>query len=112
MQWPAPCSTIVIMNSSYTSAVRHKAVWGPKRLVSALLVAVAVASPNIASANGRHRHFDRRKPGQPGKFVTFYKGLDNELSTRSKARNGQNFTTRVIVALKPGFELGREFQRT
>jgi len=103
------------MNSfSSQSPGRHKAVWGPKRIVSTFLIALAVAAPTIASAgprsNSRHRHYDRKKPGAPGKFVTFYKGLDTELSTRSKARNGGNFTTRVIVTLKPGAELGREFQ--
>ena len=95
---------------------RHKAVWGPKRTVSLLLLAAACLVPNVASASSsksvrsRHKHYERKKPGEPGKFVTFYKGLDAELSTRSKARNGLNFTTRVIVTLKPGAELKPEFK--
>src|SRR5580765_6880359 len=95
---------------------RHKAVWGPKRTVSLLPLAAVCLVPNVASASSsssvrsRHRHYDRKKAGAPGKFVTFYKGLDSELSTRSRNRNGWNFTTRVIVMMKPGAELKPEFQ--
>ena len=100
------------MNSSSSqSPGRHKAVWGPKRIVSAFLIALAVATPSVANTGvrSRHRHFDRKKPGEPGKFVKFYKGLDNELANRSKDRNGSVNTTRVIVTLKPGTELKPEF---
>jgi hypothetical protein len=76
------------MTSSYIPTGRHKAVWGPKRLVSALLVAVACLAPNAADAKTHYRHAHRKKPGEPGKFVRFYKGLDSELSDRSKDRNG------------------------
>jgi serine protease AprX len=100
------------MTPSYSqSPGRHKAVWGPKRTVSALLLAVACMAPNVASAKTHFHHADRKKPGQPGKFVKFYKGLDNELVNRSKDRNGSINTTRVIVTLKPGTDLKPEFAR-
>jgi serine protease AprX len=73
------------------------------------MVAVACMAPHVADAKTHSRHFERRKPGQPGKFVRFYKGLDSELSARSKDRNGANFKTRVIVTLTPGVELKPEF---
>src|SRR5580765_94136 len=107
--WRRACSSIGTMTSSYIPTGRHKAVWGPKRLVSALLVAVACMAPNAADAKTHYRHAHRRKPGEPGKFVRFYKGLDSELSERSKDRNGSVNRTRVIVTLKPGTELKPEF---
>jgi subtilisin family serine protease len=66
-------------------------------------------APNAADAKTHYRHAHRRKPGEPGKFVRFYKGLDSELSDRSKDRNGSVNRTRVIVTLKPGTELKPEF---
>jgi serine protease AprX len=100
------------MTSSCSSTSgRRKAVWGPKRIVSALLVAIACTAPSVADAKTHYRHAHRRRPGEPGKFVRFYKGLDNELTNRSKDRNGSVNTTRVIVTLKPGTELKPEFAR-
>ena len=37
-------------------------------------------------------------------------GTRQRIVNRSKARNGSNFTTRVIVTLKPGTELKPEFK--
>jgi hypothetical protein len=97
------------MNSSYKSPGRRKAVWGPKRLVSALLIAFTCIAPTVADAKTHFRHASARKPGRPGSFVKFYKGLDFELANRSENRNGANNKTRVIVVLKPGAELRPEF---
>src|SRR3954453_23347358 len=98
------------MISSYSpSPGRHKAVWGPKRMVSALLLVIACMAPNGANAKTHTRHAEPKKPGEPGKFVKFYKGLDSELSQRSKDQNSANFNTQVIVTMKPGAELKPEF---
>jgi serine protease AprX len=99
------------MTSSYSeSPGRRKAVWGPKRIISALLIAIACLAPAVADAKTHFGHAHSKKPGQPGKFVKFYKGLDNELINRSKDRNG-SINTRVIVMLKPGAELKPEFMK-
>jgi serine protease AprX len=66
-------------------------------------------APGVADAKTHVRHAHRKKAGEPGKFVRFYKGLDSELSDRSKDRNGSINRTRVIVTLKPGTELKPEF---
>jgi serine protease AprX len=98
------------MNLAQTqSPLRRKAVWGPKRTVSALLLALTCAAPSAAFANTHTRHYERKKPGEPGKFVKIYKGLDSELTGRSKDKNGASFKTRVIVMMKPGATLKPEF---
>jgi serine protease AprX len=98
-----------MISSHSQSPGRPKAVWGPKRTISALLVAIACVAPGVADAKTHVRHAHRKKAGEPGKFVRFYKGLDSELSDRSKDRNGSINRTRVIVTLKPGTELKPEF---
>jgi serine protease AprX len=97
------------MIPSYKPVDRHKAVWGPKRIVPALIIAFTCIAPNLAHAKTHFRQADHKKPGQPGTFVKFYKGLDNELTNRSKDRNPAN-KSRVIVILRPGAELKPEFK--
>jgi serine protease AprX len=89
--------------------VRRKAVWGPKRLASALLVTLACAAPNTAAAAQHYQEGARKKAGVPSESVKDYK-LDDELSERAKDRNPTK-TTRVIVTLAPGATLPAEFSR-
>jgi len=98
------------MNSfSSQSPGRHKAVWGPKRTVSALLIAFTCMAPNFAAAKTHSHEGQRKKAGVPGKLAKPYK-LDDEMSKRSKDKNGNN-TTRVIVTLVPGATLPPEFKK-
>jgi serine protease AprX len=91
------------------SYVRRKAVWGPKRIVWPTLL-LLLGFAQFAAADGRHvPHRPIKKPGQPGKFAKNYH-LDNALEELSKDRNGSRNTSRVIVELKPGHELPREFK--
>ena len=97
------------MNRLCTSSVRRKAVWGPKRIVWPTLLLV-LGFAQFAAADGRHvRHRHVKKPGHFGRFVRDYR-LDDALEARSKDRNGSVNTSRVIVELKPGHELPREFK--
>src|SRR5437867_3152900 len=91
------------------SYIRRKAVWGPKRIVWPLLVAL-LGFAQFASADGRHvRHRPARKAGLPGAHVKNYR-LDDALENLSKDRNGSVNTSRVIVELKPGHQLPNEFK--
>jgi serine protease AprX len=89
--------------------VRRKAVWGPKRTASALLVTLACLAPNTAAAKQHAQEGARKKAGVQSESVKDYK-LDDELSERAKDRN-QSKTTRVIVTLAPGAKLPAEFRR-
>jgi serine protease AprX len=91
------------------SPVRRKAVWGPKRTVSALFVALALLVPNFAVAKTHSHEAKHKNPGVPSSLAKSYK-LDDELSRRSKDRNGSN-VTRVIVTLVPGAQLPQEFKK-
>src|SRR5262245_14328023 len=98
------------MTQLCTSHVRRKAVWGPRRIVWPLLILLLGIAPQIASADGRHiPHRPIKKPGHLGKFVRNYH-LDDALEELSRDRNGSVNTSRVIVELKPGHELPREFK--
>ena len=66
-------------------------------------------APNVAVAKTHAREAAHKKPGAPGSFAKAYK-LDDEMTRRSKDRNGAN-TTRVIVTLVPGAKLPAEFKR-
>src|SRR5262249_44726099 len=93
------------MTSSYCSTSgRRKAVWGPKRTVSALLLIFACATPNLAFAKP-HGHPTRKVPGAPGYLVKNYK-VDDQIGKHAKGS-----TTRVIVTLVPGATLPPEFKK-
>src|SRR6185295_5279545 len=97
------------MNPTSCSLSRRKAVWGPKRTASALLVVLACMAPNLAVAKPHNREGARKRDGAPSSRVKNYK-IDDELTARSGDRN-QNRTTRVIVTLTPGAKLPAEFKR-
>jgi serine protease AprX len=91
------------------SSTRRKAVWGPKRTVSALLLAFTCMAPNFAAASTHAHEGSRKKAGVPGAAAKSYK-LDGELTRRSQDRKASN-VTRVIVTLVPGATLPQEFKK-
>src|SRR5437868_10755552 len=98
--------------SNRQSLGRHKAVWGPKRTASALLlVAFACIAPSaMAAGRGAHapkpkhaRVARKAKAGAPNSGARAYR-LDKELAFRSLHR-AANQTTRVVVRLQPNASL-------
>jgi serine protease AprX len=66
-------------------------------------------APNFAVAKTHSHEASRKRAGVPGHAVKSYK-LDDEMTRRSKDRNGSNIT-RVIVTLVPGAQLPPEFKK-
>ena len=98
------------MALSSTAPIRKKAVWGPKRTLSAAAVALLAFAPQAARAEGRHvRSVPHAKPGVPGSHVKNYK-VDDELSSRA-ARGSSVHISSVIVTLVPGAQLPPAFKR-
>ena len=69
-----------ILNASPS---RWKAVWGPKRVLPALLLAIACLAPSTAIARPHSHEGAKKKPGVQSGHVDNYK-LDRELTHRSK----------------------------
>src|SRR5476651_1448458 len=92
------------------SSNRSKAVWGPKRTVSALLLlAFTCIAPSAMAADRHHaRQGKKAVAGRPNSHVKAYK-LDSELTVR--AANRANQTTRVIVELVQGQPLPSQFAK-
>ena len=88
---------------------RSKAVWGPKRILPALLLAISCLVPTTAIAKPHSHEGAKKTPGVPGQYVKQYK-LDGELTELAKGRN-PNSVTRVIVTLLPGAQLPPEFKK-
>src|SRR5262245_45286738 len=100
MLWLCICCSAPRMNDSSLIAVRKKAVWGPKRTLAAVALAVFATAPS-ALAEGRHvRNMPHAKPGVPGSQVKNYK-TDDELTRRAAVGNALH-TSSVIVTLVPG----------
>ncbi len=97
---------------------RRKAVWGPKRLLTALAILALGLSPEAQAAgrNGRRearqsRHFQSAavaRSGAPSRNVRRYK-IDDELTRRK--RGNPDSRTKVIVTLVKGAQLPAEFKR-
>jgi serine protease AprX len=87
--WPVPCIFCGRLNPK--TSVRHKAVWGPKRLAIAGLAVVLFGAGRPAFAQG------------PTK-------LDADLQFRATAGSALS-TSRVIVTLAPGGSLPEALQR-
>ena len=96
--------------TSRGSSQRKKAVWGPKAVLGALLTWSFVFGVAGAADAASHRHKGHRvdHPGAPNHYVKNYK-IDDELERRSKGN--PNFTSKVIVELKPGKEVPPEFRK-
>jgi serine protease AprX len=100
------------MNSSLIhNCSRRKAVWGPKRTASALLLAFACLAPSTAVAKPHHHSHEGAKnnPGVRSERIEDYK-IDAELTERSKGKYAVN-TTRVIMTFAPGVKLPAEFRQ-
>ena len=83
--WPFSCIISGRLNPILKTSVRHKAVWGPKRLAIAGLAFALFGASRPAFAQG------------PTK-------LDADLQSRATAGSALR-TTRVIVTLAPGGSL-------
>ena len=106
-------------------AVRRKAVWGPKRILTALAivpVVLLVSTPDLLAAGRNNRsnnnqtpaagrQHDRQppqaRPAEPSRRVKHYK-VDEELTNRKRSPNG---TSSVIVTLVPGARIPPELRR-
>src|SRR5690349_917678 len=98
------------MKSPTRSHIRKKAVWGLKPAFAAFIAVTMTLSGATASAEGRHRHRGHAgRSGQPNKFVQKDYRLDDELDRRSRNNSSSHLST-VIVELKPGAQVPREFQ--
>jgi serine protease AprX len=92
--------------------IRWKAVWGPKRTLTALMllalgmapnVVTAAAGPSNSQSVGQHgRQGSKAKPGVPSSRVRNYKS-DDEVTRRSK--ENPRGTTSVIVTFVKGANL-------
>jgi serine protease AprX len=87
---------------------RRKAVWGPKRSLATLVVAVLALGSNAFAAPGSGPRAARA--GRPNSNAKSYK-LDGELSKRSNRTLGSLSKTRVIVELAPGQKLPLAFKQ-
>ena len=89
--WQFSCTLPSCLNPTFKTSVRHKAVWGPKRLAIAALAFVLFGASRPAFAQG------------PTK-------LDADLQSRATAGSALR-TSRVIVTLAPGGSLPAAVQR-
>src|SRR5262245_16045520 len=105
-------------------ALRRKAVWGPKRTITALLFVALGLTTNLSAASdggssnphsnsgsgeSRHSRSGRKAtPGAPNSFVKNYK-IDDEIKRHSSGSSDS--LIRVIVTLQPGAQLPVELKR-
>src|SRR5438093_6750999 len=89
--------------------VRRKAVWGPKRIVTLLMIGLLGFAPQ-ALASGKHLlNAPTSKPGVPGNKAQHPK-LDHDSTYRAEHLD-PNGTTSVIVTLQPGAKLPGDFAK-
>ena len=74
-----------------TRTKRHKAVWGPKRILT-LLAVLTLAAPLTAAAAGTQRIARKGRPSLPNTFSRDYKVDKRVLDRRSKGRLEGNMT--------------------
>ena len=107
------------MNTPRTQTmVRWKAVWGPKRTLTALMLLALGIAPNVVTAAARPsnpqspsqhaRQGSKAKPGVPSSRVKNYK-TDEEVSRRSKAN--PRGTTSVIVTFVQGGQVPAQLKK-
>ena len=90
------------------NGVRHKAVWGPGRILATALVCVGLAAPGASAGGNRHARHDVSRPGGPNSNAVHVK-IDKPLTERAK--NRPFATSKVIVLLRPGYALPAEFRK-
>jgi serine protease AprX len=98
--------------------VRWKAVWGPKRTLTALMLLALGITPNVVAAAARHsysrpnnehaRQGPKAKPGVPSSRVKNYR-VDDEVRRRGK--NNPQGTTSVIVTFVQGGQVPAALKR-
>ena len=85
-------------------------MWGLKAAFAAFIALTMTLSGATAFAEGPHRHRGHAgRSGEPNKFVQRDYRLDDELDQRSRNNSSSHVST-VIVELKRGAQLPREFQ--
>jgi serine protease AprX len=89
---------------------RAKAVWGPKRTLTAVaLVAISFGlAPSVLAQSRHQRVAPTVRPGQPDTFVSQGK-MDRDVAKRASGLSGP--TADVIVTLESGADLPASFQR-
>src|SRR4029077_16505947 len=97
-------STRVMISLRTIGTPRRKAVWGPKRTLAALAVAILAFGSDAFAATGNLPGAARARAGRPNSNARTYK-LDGELSKRSNRLLSALAKTRVIVELAPGATL-------
>src|SRR5262245_47443287 len=98
------------MNLVFVHRIRRKAVWGPKRVGLALLIALLGLAPAVNAAEHHHQKQGKKsRPGAPNSSVHGYQ-LDDELTRRSGDKNASH-TSKVILTLAPGAQVPPEFKR-
>src|SRR5918999_4504764 len=93
---------------------RSKAVWGPRRTTTALMLLAfgfspaAFAESNTGTESKHYQTAPKARPGEPSSRVKYYK-LDQEVTRRASAN--PRAISSVIVTLKPGKRLPAELRR-
>ena len=95
--------------SDYRSPIRKKAVWGLKPITAAFALAALGLTTGATPVWAKPHHGHPGRPGHPNHFVDKDYHLDGELERRAKGNSSTHLST-VIVELKPGAQLPREFQ--
>ena len=98
------------MNLSSSSTARRKAVWGPKRTLTAAAVLV-LGLATSAFAGPKAKRVRGSQVGRPNADARNHRKLDKELTQRSTSLLSAVQKTKVIVTLKPGVKLPADFQR-
>ena len=98
------------MNLSSSSTARRKAVWGPKRTLTAAAVLV-LGLATSAFAGPKAKRVRGSQVGRPNADARNHRKLDKELTQRSTSLLSAMQKTKVIVTLKPGVKLPADFQR-
>src|SRR6266545_963265 len=94
-----------MLNSSFVRTIRPKAVWGPKRTIAGVALALIGLTSNAIAAAPDHA-VRNAQVGRPNSNAKPYK-LDHELTAR--ADKSADRTTRIIVELLPGAKLPPQF---
>src|SRR5262245_47131506 len=96
-------------NVRFSSSIRRKAVWGPKRWLAALFLISIGLAPSTAAAKPHNSHPKSKHTGVRPGWAKDYK-LDDELSNRA-ARGVKLELVKVIAELNVDGKLPRELQQ-
>jgi len=99
-----------MISDSSTRTPRRKAVWGPKRTLVAVAVAIFALGSNAFAGGTEYGHSGTARAGKPNSNARNYK-LDGELSKRSTRTLAALQKTRVIVELAAGAQLPSQYRQ-